>query len=150
MYRFDETNWPIVRIAATCDTSVFDEEEEYTANWEAWLSREGPLGVLLAYEDEEHGQVEKDACRLSNRWHEENRERTGRLCAGIIGFVRSSKLLALYKPIASRAMQKVMDCPGKVCDSEEEARSWLSARLSEVAANEARRPSSPGPPPARA
>lgn len=131
MYTFDETDWPTVRIAATGDTSLADMER-YVARWETWLSREKPFGVMLNYQDGEHGKVEKDARRLSNRWHKENRERTGRLCVGIVGIVKSSKLLAFYKPIVSRAMKKTMGCPGKVCDSEGKARAWISDLLPNV------------------
>lgn len=89
--------------------------------------------MIMNHEDEEHGTIEKDARRLSNRWHKENRKRTGRLCVGVVG---SSRLLAFYEPVAARAMKKTRGYPEKVCDSKGEARAWLSELLAEVSATE--------------
>lgn len=111
MYRFDESGWPVVEIEASGTTTVADVEE-YFARWESWLSRREPLGVVLRYRGEEQGKPDKEARRLSNRWHKENRELTGRYCAGVAAVVESSKLVAVYKPIASTVMRKMMGCPG--------------------------------------
>jgi hypothetical protein len=133
MYTFDESGWPVVRMEAAGDTGLADVEE-YVRRWEGWLSGSEKLGVILIYGDEEQGKVEKSARKLSNRWHKENRERIGELCVGVAGVVKSSKLLALYKPIASRIMKKRMGCPGAVFDDEREAEAWLRERLAEAAA----------------
>lgn len=138
MYRFDESGWPVVEIEASGTTTVADVEE-YFARWESWLSRREPLGVVLRYRGEEQGKPDKEARRLSNRWHKENRELTGRYCAGVAAVVESSKLVAVYKPIASTVMRKMMGCPGGVFSTYEEAVRWISERLAyksaEVAAH---------------
>lgn len=131
MYTFDETGWPAVKMTSSGDTSLADVEE-YVSRWESWLEKGERFGVLFVYADEERGKVERDAGKLSNRWHRENRERTGGLCVGAAGALKSSKLLALYRPVASRAMKKKLGCPGAVFDNEREARTWLEERLTEA------------------
>lgn len=130
MYTFDETGWTAIEKSAAGDTSLADVEE-YIARWESWLERGETFSVIVTYEDEEYGKVEKDARKLSNHWHKENRERVGEACAGIVGVVKSSKLLALYKPVVRRAMEKKMGCPGAVFDNETEARARLEECFTE-------------------
>ncbi len=130
MYRYDESGWPVVKIRFEEPTTM-EDMEEYIARWERWLARGEPMGVLASYEGEQE-KSSKEVRKLANRWQKENKDRIGEHCVGIAMCVKSSKLMALFRPIASRAMKKKMGCPGEVFGDEQEAEAWLKQRLAEA------------------
>jgi hypothetical protein len=134
VYSYDESGWPLVRVRFEEPTTM-EDMREYIARWEGWLARGEPMGVIASYEGEQE-KSSKEVRRLANRWQKESRERIGERCVGIAMCVKSSKLLAFYKPIASRAMKKKMGCPGAVFDGEREAEAWLRERLAEATVGE--------------
>lgn len=107
------------------------------SHWERWLDRGEPMAVMMVYGGEEQEKLGKEVRKLSNQWHKENRDRIGQRCAGVAMVLRSSKLMAIYKPIVARATKKRMGCPGQVFDNREEARAWLEERLSEETTRQA-------------
>jgi hypothetical protein len=134
MYRYDESGWPVVKVRFEEPTTM-EDMQEYIARWERWLGRGEPMGVLASYESEQE-KSSKEVRKLANRWQKENRERIGERCVGIAMCVKSAKLMALFRPIASRAMKKRMGCPGEVFGDEREAEAWLRERLAEVTAGD--------------
>lgn len=157
-FGFDDGDWPIVTVTAR-GVGTVEDTERYIARWEEWLSRAEANGKPFAVEmislHGEQPRQNREARRLNDRWHKENRERVGRWCAGIATVVKSSRLLALFQPIAARYVKRTMGCPGRIFATREEARAWLDEMLRRTVAvdggpeTEARGRGARGPHPGR-
>nr|BBH86382.1 hypothetical protein KTC_11330 [Thermosporothrix sp. COM3] len=130
MYSFNEEQWPIVSIHNDGETTLADMEK-HIAFWERCLARQEPFGVLLTQNGEAQ-QSSKEVRALSNQWRLANKPRIAQYCAGMAMVTTSSKMLALYKPIAAMIARKSMGCPGQIFTSKEQARSWLMQHIEQL------------------
>jgi len=135
-FGFDDGDWPIVTITAR-GVGTVEDTRGYIARWEGWLRRAEANGEPFAVEmislHDEQPKQNREARRLNNRWHKENRQRVATHCAGIATVVKSPKLLALFNPVAARYVKHTMGCSGRLFPTRDEARAWLGERLHEAA-----------------
>ncbi|GCE45414.1 hypothetical protein EI42_02955 [Thermosporothrix hazakensis] len=125
MFRLDERSWPLVMMESEGVVTLKDVQLSMAA-WERWLARKEPFGLFIRH----HGsnqQIEPEAARLGSQWQQNRRDAIGRYCVGVALHAPSVEATALSHYV--KRSQTLMGCPAQACQTEDEAKIWLTKRL---------------------
>ena len=127
----DDSKWPLVRMHFPTDEWPDDEFERYLKYLEDNLNRAERAGVKTALLFNASGSPNADAQRRKWQadWMKKHNEQSARMTAGYAFVIDSTVVRGLLTAILWLAP---MPAPHTVVRTEEEAESWLRARLAEA------------------
>lgn len=140
MVKVDRSNWPTVFIEVDGLTTLA-AMEEYNAEMEELLdfAEQQPSKFGIVYlsdmsdsEFKSHKR-DKEAQKLSKAWLKENKGRFEAQCVGIAMVTQATGMMKVMRPMAKRAMKRMMGAPGDMFFTREEAEAWMQEQMAQVA-----------------
>lgn len=153
MLTIDDSRWPIVSAHLQGSDSPAEMTQFY-AQFETWLARQEQFFLILQRDNAEaanergkRSPEDKQMRKDGITWMKAHKPQISQYCAGIAVVPDSTKLVTLWGPIASKVIQNLYGCSGRVFSSLADAEAWAADQLG-IAAQPAPAPvSSPLPQP---
>ncbi|MGI0495088.1 hypothetical protein ACN4EG_25165 [Alkalinema pantanalense CENA528] len=134
MIIIQDTQFPIVSVQFVNAVSLADVAE-YLAQFDQWLTRKTPFGVLLSHVTDptqatiEDETVHQAVHRAIVQWGKENQDRLAQHCVGMVLLIEDAAEFAQKQRAAPKTITAIYGCPGQACATRSEAEQWLQQQL---------------------
>ncbi|MCW5874765.1 MAG: hypothetical protein KIS88_09000 [Anaerolineales bacterium] len=129
MHKIDASQSPLI-VMHTYEPIMKADMFAITGAGDELIAQGKPFALVIVNDGGDGKEREKGANAVLTQWVKDKKPDLQRLCVGMASVVPTSAMLAFYGPLVKKVASKMYGFPFEMFMDVDDARAWVSARLS--------------------